>query len=82
MSQQPVAFMSLPEELLIRILQLGNLQDILRFSATCHTYFQLVSNTAILQLQIELEANRLQLSSGLTRVESQDLLESLKRYRD
>ncbi|KAG8723616.1 hypothetical protein FRC09_002533 [Ceratobasidium sp. 395] len=66
MLQQPVAFMSLPEELIVRILQLGNLQDILRFSA----------------LQIELKANRLQLSSGFSHVESQGLLESLKRYRD
>ncbi|KAG8764266.1 hypothetical protein FRC12_008208 [Ceratobasidium sp. 428] len=75
-------FERLPKELIVYAMQFCCFTDILRFSATCRKYFYLVHNTTSLQLQIELEANRLQTASNHTPVGQQQLLEALKGYRD
>ncbi|KAG9123025.1 hypothetical protein FRC07_000340 [Ceratobasidium sp. 392] len=66
---------NLPRELVVHALQFCDFVDILRFSA-------LVRSTASLQLQIELEANRLLVSGNYAPRDQQEYLESLKRYRD
>ncbi|KAG9084644.1 hypothetical protein FRC06_003963 [Ceratobasidium sp. 370] len=74
--------MDFPGELLIRMLQFCNSQEILRFSGTCRRFLELVRGTASLQLQIELEANRLQVADHYVQTNQHELLEALKRYRD
>lgn len=77
---EPSGLRKLPKELLLRILEFCGLREILRFSATCRAYLDLVTSSARLRLQIELDANGLQrLSNG---VQSNELLEKLIKRRD
>ncbi|KAG9092058.1 hypothetical protein FS749_016022 [Ceratobasidium sp. UAMH 11750] len=82
MAQLTTGVRRLPEELIIRILQFRNFRDILRFSATCSKFLELVRSTASLQLQIELEANRLRLADNYVQSNTHELLEALKCYQN
>ncbi|KAG8762540.1 hypothetical protein FRC12_008970 [Ceratobasidium sp. 428] len=73
-------FTKLPKELTVCALHFCSYQDILRFSATCKAYRELVLNTISLHLQIELGVNHLQLSNGCMRESQQKLLQDLKSY--
>ncbi|KAG8768739.1 hypothetical protein FRC12_005399 [Ceratobasidium sp. 428] len=82
MLRQLNLLMNLPDELVSHILQFCSYRDILRFSMTCRTYLEVVNSAADLQLHIELEASRVQLSRNCAHISPQELLEALKRHRD
>ncbi|KAG8709175.1 hypothetical protein FRC09_000821 [Ceratobasidium sp. 395] len=74
----------LPDEIVVRILLGCSYSDILFFASTCRRYSNVVSNSATIQLHIELEANGLQTTERSLEYtkDHTSLLKKLRRHRD
>ncbi|KAH7311778.1 hypothetical protein B0J17DRAFT_381187 [Rhizoctonia solani] len=71
-------------EVIIHILHHSEYSTILRFAATCKTYYELIAQSTSLQLHIELESNGLELVKGSSKGDATywEILEDLRRFHD
>ncbi|KAJ1311914.1 hypothetical protein OPQ81_010374 [Rhizoctonia solani] len=83
-NQPPLTLGDISSELIIKILHCCDCPTILRFAATCKAYNELVAQSISLQLQIELEANGLELMKGSFKRDAtySVILEDLRQFRD
>ncbi|KAF8598515.1 hypothetical protein BDV93DRAFT_593982 [Ceratobasidium sp. AG-I] len=84
MATEYCGFDSLSPEVILRVLTSCRYDDIIYFASTSRRYYYLVHQSAALQLQMELEANGLELSdyAVASKQKSTNLLRQLYEYRD
>ncbi|KAH7345506.1 hypothetical protein B0J17DRAFT_764149 [Rhizoctonia solani] len=77
------SFRALSDELVIQVLHFCQYEEILRFSATCRRYNNIIANSIGLQFHIELEVSGLEIINGLRKNATYSLLlDELIHYRD
>ncbi|CAE6450311.1 unnamed protein product [Rhizoctonia solani] len=74
---------TLPQELIVRILEFCDWDGMLQLSLTCKTYRQLVQGSRVFELHSELKSSGYQLShKGSQRNEAGDVVRLLKEFRE
>ncbi|CAE6419591.1 unnamed protein product [Rhizoctonia solani] len=75
-----VSFDDMPNEVIVRILRSCSFRTILRYATTGRWGYNLVKNSVVLQLQIELEVAGMEIMESIGDATSPSLLEDLKQY--
>ncbi|CAE6419606.1 unnamed protein product [Rhizoctonia solani] len=80
----PPLIFRLPDEIIVRTLHLCSYRTILRFAGICRQYRALVSNTASVQLHVELDASGMEIQRGKSPSSEgyESMLSDIRSYRE